>query len=144
MTPIPTSVDRFELTCEDITKLRKSAEGRNSITWPATPLPGVSWLEHRLSFSDILIKVANRLYRELREMKRPLTLVASIGVANIVEALPGFQPVDSDTIRSYRGILNGTWALHVDVEILPENHFVLASGDAAIRGMIEVGEGSLL
>lgn len=86
---------RFEIDREIITDLiaLSTSHGIPVKNFDRTPPSGISYYEHKMNFFDHLIIQSNQIFKMTRRAAGNF-LVGGIEVANLIEALPGFQPTN--------------------------------------------------
>jgi hypothetical protein len=106
---------RFEIDRTIVKELAQFAQA-TAVTWPLTPVAGISWTEHKLSFVDALLQASNNIF-ELTRRGQPNFMVMGLRVSNVVESLPGFKASPQLAVQNgviYAGDLNGRWRCYKD------------------------------
>lgn len=105
---------KFEIDREGIANLQKIAFSTVP-DWAQTPASGISFTEHKLHFVDRLVVGNNQIFKATRRATANW-LVMGVGVANVVETLPGFKALPENTSLGVRhiGNLNGRWECYKD------------------------------
>ncbi len=118
---------------DKITKSLYDNAQYNSVTWPLCPPEGIAFVEHKLSFVNLLILGSGGLPFPHLEVPIPLRIFASPEPANIIVCLPYYE-----SLGDRQGTLNGIWEVTriLDPEIIPDREFLIVRGDHAARGLI--------
>lgn len=122
-----------EKTEQDIKDLWDNAQ-HTSVSWPLPQPKGIGFTEHKLSFVDLLILGSGHLpYAQPGDFPPPFRIFASLEVADIIESLPRYEPLDDR-----QGTLNGIWETTrvLDPDVIPERCFLITRGDQAARGQV--------
>jgi len=125
-----TSEMKYEIDHKIINHLLQVAT--NSITtWSGTPLAGVSYTEHKLSFMDTLNHGKNQIYKTTQRAEAEY-IVGGIDVMNVIETLPGFkgngQKIQGRGVR-HVGSLNNTYEIYKDSYLDDEVYLMGSKGN---------------
>jgi hypothetical protein len=114
---------KFEVDREVIDQLLTVASG-GSVSFSKTPQTGISYQDHKQTFVDKLIEAGQLVFEKTRRAQTNWVVMGT-GVANIVEALPGFVPSGMTGTMGviYSGTLQGRWRCYKD-PYLSRNRFL--------------------
>lgn len=93
--------------------------GAGSVTWDKTVPAGISYTEHKLSFTDALIAANNKVFSATKRGQTNF-IVAGISVCDVIESLPTFVPIagsqgtQSNTGVLKIGTLSNRWTVYKD------------------------------
>jgi len=105
--------------------------GAGTNTWNATPVGGISFTEHKLSFVDAINELSMFIYRATSRVMANWVLVGVQGAALLINH-PLFEPatmkaeVDGVTML---GTLNKCYKVYVDPHTAPDEYLVGYKGD---------------
>jgi hypothetical protein len=109
---------KFEIDRETINNLFNIAAA-GTTTWSKTVPAGISWTEHKLSLVDAFIDASNLIYLATKRAQANF-IIASTGVATIIESLPTFIPnpgalqTQGTTGVVKIGVLQNRWVVYKD------------------------------
>jgi hypothetical protein len=127
---------KFEIDREIIDSMVAIASNTGT-PFDKTPVTGISFTEHKLSFVDTLIADSNAIF-SATQRATGTWVIGGMQVLNLIESLPGFvpSPRPRGTRAVYKaGVLNGTWDVWKDPNFSANNYTMGYQGDA----MWEVG-----
>lgn len=93
--------------------------GAGSVVWDRTVPFGVSWTEHKQSFTDAA-SAANNLVFKATKRGNTNWMVCGVGVCDVIETLPNFVPatnlseINANTGVQFIGTLAGRWRVYKD------------------------------
>lgn len=123
---------RFELDREIIEDLRamSTSHGVPMKAWSKSTGGNYSYYEKKMEFYDELIERSNQIFKMTRRASGNF-VVMGIDVANVVEALPGFQPSNvtgNGVVKS--GTLRGQWDIYKDPYFKSDQYLVGYKGNS--------------
>ncbi len=123
---------RFEIDreiIEDLKTLSKS-NGIAQNVWSKSTGGAYSYYEKKMEFYDQLIERSNQIFKMTRRASGNF-VVMGIDVANVVEALPGFQPANvtgNGVVKT--GTLRGQWDVYKDPYFTSDEYIVGYKGNS--------------
>lgn len=124
---------RHEIDMEIMNDLYMQASaGGTEFVWSKTPAQGVSYIDHKDTFVDTLIRMSNAIFGDTQRAQGNF-IIAGLDVCSLLESLVGrFVPsADNGTVKAgphICGVLNGRWKVIKNPYYSPDAFVMGAQG----------------